>query len=102
MQSQRTNSRESAFTQTMEIGKKIYERYGQSPGLIALERGSGLTGKVLLFSDRLPLLQALHERWNTDGGPFGRLTANAFWLRALAQAGKPQRSTPTPRSITIH
>ena len=101
MQSQHTNSRESAVPQVTDLGTRIYKRYGRSPGLVALERGSGFTSEVLRFGDRLPLLQAVHDRWSVNRAPFGILE-NVVWRRVLAQPQKPRRPTPVAVAITSH
>jgi len=78
---------DSAAPKTMDLGQRIYTRYGRSPGVISLELGSGLARDIFRFSNRLPLLQTLQQRWNIDRVPFSTLT-NAVWLRAV--------STPVP------
>ena len=68
---------------TLDLGWRICARYGSSPGVISTGSGPGLARQVFQFSERLPLLQTLHQRWKTDGvmsaGPTGPL-----WLRAMA------------------
>jgi hypothetical protein len=74
--------------QDFDLGRKIYARYGNSPGVIPT--GIGLASQVLRFSDRLPMLHSLHQRWSGAEGASHHLR-NLQSLSGIAWA-RPSRS----------
>ena len=85
----------------MDLGRRIYARYRFSPGVVQLEPGSGVANDVLGFSDRLPLLHILHQRWSLDRASFPILD-NPIWLRLRSQPSSPERHTMVARVAASH
>jgi hypothetical protein len=85
----------------MDLGRRIYARYRFSPGVVQLEPGSGVANDVLGFSDRLPLLHILHQRWSLDRASFPILD-NPIWLRLRSQLSSPERHTMVARVAASH
>jgi len=85
----------------MDLGRRIYARYRFSPGVVQLEPGSGVANDVLGFSDRLPLLHILHQRWSLDRASFPILD-NPIWLRLRSQPSSPELHTMVARVAASH
>jgi len=79
--------------QPLDLGQRICARYGCSPGVISTGVGPGLARQVVQFSERLPLLQTLHQRWKTDGVMSARPTG-PVWLRALSSSKSKESAKP--------
>src|SRR5271165_2850090 len=100
MQNRAYESRDSELersNQTPQLGQNIYARYAMSPGVMSPGLGSGLTGQILRFTERVPLLHSVYQRWNVQGGSFGMLT-NPVWLRSHAALRSVMRPTGAEHS----
>src|ERR1700722_3579093 len=64
-----------------DLGNEIWGRYGNSPGVVPLEFGSGLASRA--SEDRLPLLRDLRGRWTADAVD----AAPVHWPRAVVSGG---------------
>ena len=84
--------------QTLELGRKIYSRYGNSPGLISLGLGPGWARRVVQFSDRLPLLHILRQRWSQDRLQFP-ISTSPLWFRVFAPSKSVEQPSPGGLSI---
>src|SRR6202142_570193 len=88
MQNQADQSREPLSgesvpgDQSVDLGRRIYARYGDSPGVIPMGLGPGLARQIYRFSDRVPLLDSLQRRWSMEGVSFSAPTS-LLWHRAL-------------------
>jgi len=77
-----------------ELGRRIYSRYGSSPGIISTVPASSRARQIFQFSDRLPLLHILRQRWNLEGIPMP-MPPSPLWFRESAQptsTGAPARA----------
>lgn len=65
-----------------DLANAIWGRYGNSPGVLPLEFGSGLASRA--SEDRLPLLSEVRGRWTADAVE----AAPVHWPRAAVSGGE--------------
>jgi hypothetical protein len=105
MQNQTGQSREplsgepETSVRDSDMGRRIYARYGDSPGVITMGLGAKLARQVLRFSDRLPVLDSLHQRWSGSArASYGLL--NLQWLRDFSARPKRTVTSIIPGKVT--
>jgi len=82
---------QAASGQSVDLGRAIYARYYDSPGILPLGLGPGLARQIYSFSEHLPLQRSVQQRWSTEG-VLTNVPSGPLWHRALTSPRRGARS----------